>query len=101
MLFWSGLVGLGAKGEGEGGAPTTHWMIQCARNQRSLCVRTQRATSAPMGPVYLWAHREVLEEVLEEDAPYTRVDPLKWPALAPSGLSPSCTSPHHASARAR
>ncbi|TFY62056.1 hypothetical protein EVJ58_g4103 [Rhodofomes roseus] len=49
----------------------------------------QFATSAPTGPVYLWARREVLEEEMEESVMNTPLDVTKWPPIAPSGLSPT------------
>ncbi|EPS95543.1 hypothetical protein FOMPIDRAFT_130646 [Fomitopsis schrenkii] len=49
----------------------------------------QFATSAPRGPVYLWARREVLEEEVDESVMNAQVNVAKWPPLAPSGLSPS------------
>ncbi|KZT69553.1 Thiamin diphosphate-binding protein [Daedalea quercina L-15889] len=49
----------------------------------------QFATSAPKGPVYLWARREVLEEEVDESVMNAQLDVAKWPPIAPSGLSPA------------
>ena len=55
----------------------------------SLTLHTNdSATSAPRGPVYLWARREVLEEEVDESVMNAQVDVTKWPPIAPSGLSP-------------
>ena len=51
--------------------------------------KNDSATSAPRGPVYLWARREVLEEEVDESVMNAQVDVKKWPPIAPSGLSPS------------
>ena len=57
--------------------------IRTGKNVKQLILRAgQHSRSEPMGPSYLIASREVLEEKIE---PYT-VDVSKWRPLAPRGL---------------
>lgn len=44
------------------------------------------ATSAPKGPVYLWARREVMEAQIEGALPSSSID--KWPTVDVMALSP-------------
>lgn len=58
--------------------------LKTGRNVKQIVNRAlQFATSAPMGPVYLMATREVLEEELD---PYS-LEQAHWGAVAPSALS--------------
>ncbi|KAL5520043.1 hypothetical protein ACEPAG_1703 [Sanghuangporus baumii] len=49
----------------------------------------QIATSEPRGPVYLWARREVMEEVVDEDFAKTPIDVRKWMPMESQGLNQS------------
>lgn len=58
--------------------------LKTGRNVKQIVNRAlQFATSAPMGPVYLMATREVLEEELD---PYS-LEQAHWGAVAPSALT--------------
>lgn len=59
--------------------------IRTGKNVKQLIMRAaQFSRSEPMGPSYLIASRECLEEKIE---PYT-LDVKKWKPLAPRGLNP-------------
>ncbi|KAH6907508.1 acetolactate synthase catalytic subunit [Coprinopsis sp. MPI-PUGE-AT-0042] len=55
----------------------------------------QIATSEPKGPVYLWARREAMEEIVEPKAFHELVTAnakQNWPCVEPSALSPKLVS---------
>ncbi|GBE85330.1 hypothetical protein SCP_0705170 [Sparassis crispa] len=63
--------------------------IQSGKNAAKIIMRGfQFATSGPTGPVYLWARREILEEVVDQSAFLTKSQVAKWPCVEPSALSP-------------
>ncbi|KAL5482650.1 hypothetical protein ACEPAI_9244 [Sanghuangporus weigelae] len=60
-------------------------------NQQSIAILRglQIATSEPKGPVYLWARREMMEEVVDEGFAKTPVDVRTWMPMESPGLNQS------------
>jgi len=64
--------------------------VQSGKNAAKTIMRgLQFATSGPTGPVYLWARREVLEEIVDESSFLSKTAIAKWPSVQPAGLSPT------------
>ena len=47
----------------------------------------RRATSQPKGPVYLWARREVTDEVVDEETYNAKLPLTKWPSVTMPALT--------------
>ncbi|EPQ54897.1 Thiamin diphosphate-binding protein [Gloeophyllum trabeum ATCC 11539] len=63
--------------------------INSSKNVDKMVMRAlQVAQSEPRGPVYLWARREVTEEVVDESVMNRPSEVPKWPIVAPCALSP-------------
>lgn len=62
--------------------------IYSGKNVASVVRRAlQFATSAPTGPVYLWARREVMEEEIEENTYAKSLSSSVWPSIQPAPIA--------------
>ncbi|EPQ54893.1 Thiamin diphosphate-binding protein [Gloeophyllum trabeum ATCC 11539] len=67
--------------------------INSAKNVDKMVMRAlQIAQSEPRGPVYLWARREVTEEVVEESLMNRSPQISKWPIVLPCALPPAAVA---------